>query len=353
MWVTVLKRNIYDLNKSELEIFLTKNGYKKFRIKQIWNWLYVQGVCGFEDMKNISKELKQFLEENFFISRFKVKKYMKSIDGTIKWVFLLSDGKEIETVFIPDGKRGTICLSSQVGCTLSCSFCHTGTMKFARNLNLAEILSQVLYVKHDLFDWQKRTEEKRITNIVFMGMGEPLFNYENVIKSVNILSDPEGLALSKRKITLSTSGVVPRLVDFKYEKDINLAISLHAVFDKLRNTLVPINKKWPLEKLINVLKEYNSYRENKRITFEYIMLKDVNDSLEDAKELIKLIKNLNSKVNLIPFNKWPGSKYEVSPNEKIEDFKNYVMNHGNIIATIRKPRGEDILAACGQLKSSF
>ena len=348
-----MKRDIYGLNKSELEIFLSKNGYKKFRIKQIWNWLYVHGASGFEDMKNIPKDLIQILDESFFIGRLKVKKYMKSTDGTIKWVFLLSDGKEIETVFIPDGKRGTICLSSQVGCTLSCSFCHTGTMKLARNLNLSEILSQVLLVKHELQDWHRRTEEKSVTNIVFMGMGEPLFNYENVIKSINILSDPEGLALSKRKITLSTSGVVPRLVDFKYEKDINLAISLHAVFDKIRDTLVPINRKWPLEKLINVLRDYNSYRENKRITFEYIMLKDVNDSLEDAKELIKLIKNLNSKVNLIPFNKWPGSKYEVSPIEKIVDFKNYVMNQGNVIATIRKPRGEDILAACGQLKSSL
>ncbi len=346
-----MRRNIYDLSKLELEEFCVNNGFKKFRSKQIWQWLYAKGVSNFENMKNISWSFRSLLQEYFLIKHLKIRKCLKSNDGTIKWVFLLEDSKEIETVYIPEGNRGTVCISSQVGCTLSCSFCHTGTMKLERNLNLFEIIGQVLLVKNEINDWSKKTEDRKVTNIVFMGMGEPLFNYDNVIKSINILSDEEGMAISKRKITLSTSGVVPRIVDFKYEKDVNLAISLHAVFDRKRNVLVPINKKWPLSKLITVLKEYNSYRDKKRITFEYIMLKDVNDTIEDAKELIKLIGDLKSKVNLIPFNKWPGSKYEVSPNDRIEEFQKYIIQKGNILATIRKPRGEDILAACGQLKS--
>ena len=345
------KKNIYDLDKQELDEFIADAGFKKFRSKQIWNWLYVNGVKEFKQMKNISNDLISSLEKSFFISPLRVKKYMKSRDGTIKWLFLLEDQKEVETVYIPEGKRGTICVSSQVGCALSCSFCHTGTMKFKRNLNLSEIVGQVISVKNEIKDWQKKTEEKKITNIVYMGMGEPLLNYKNVVKSINLLSDEEGLAISKRKITLSTSGVVPRINDFKYEKDVNLAISLHAVFDNKRDELVPINRKWPLSNLIDSLKKYSTYRDKKRITFEYIMLKDVNDSVEDAKELIKLISNLKSKVNLIPFNKWPGSKYEVSSDDRIEKFQKYVMEEGKILATIRKPRGEDILAACGQLKS--
>ncbi len=346
-----LKKNIYDLDKQALDEFIVDAGFKKFRSKQIWNWLYVNGAKEFKQMKNISNDLICNLEKSFFISPLRVKKYMKSSDGTIKWLFLLEDQKEVETVYIPEGKRGTICVSSQVGCALACSFCHTGTMKFKRNLNMSEIIGQVISVKNEIKDWQKRTEERKVTNIVYMGMGEPLLNYKNVIKSINLLSDEEGLAISKRKITLSTSGVVPRINDFKHEKDVNLAISLHAVFDNKRNELVPINRKWPLSNLIDSLKKYSIYRDKKRITFEYIMLKDVNDSVEDAKELIKLIRNLKAKVNLIPFNRWPGSKYEVSSNERIEKFQKYVMEEGKILATIRKPRGEDILAACGQLKS--
>ncbi len=344
-------RSIHELNKSELEKFISKNRQKNFRTKQVWNWLYVNGVSSFEDMKNIPLDLRNLLKKNYFINKLKIKKYMKSNDGTMKWVFLLDDGKEIETVYIPEGNRGTVCVSSQVGCALACSFCHTGTMKFLRNLNTYEIVGQVLLVKDQIIDWLSRTEDRKVTNIVFMGMGEPLLNYDNVIKSISILSDEEGLAISKRKITLSTSGIVPKIIDFKYEKDINLAISLHAAFDKKRDKLVPINKKWPLARLIEVLKEYNKFRDKKRITFEYIMLKDINDNIEDAKELVRLIKGLKSKVNLIPFNNWPGSDYQVSSIEKIESFKSYVINKGNIIATVRKPRGEDILAACGQLKS--
>ena len=346
-----LKRNVYDLDKKELEQFISDLGYKKFRLKQIWNWLYVNGVQEFKQMKNISNDLIANLEKNFFISSLRIKKYMKSSDGTIKWLFLLDDQKEVETVYIPEGKRGTICVSSQVGCALACSFCHTGTMKFTRNLNLSEIVGQVISVKNEIKDWHKRTEDRKVTNIVYMGMGEPLLNYRNVIKSINLLSDEQGLAISKRKITLSTSGIVPRINDFKYEKDVNLAVSLHAVFDKKRDKLVPINRKWPLTNLIDSLRKYSIHRDKKRITFEYIMLKDINDSLEDAKELIKLIKNLKAKVNLIPFNKWPGSNYEVSSDDRIEKFQKYILQEGKILATIRKPRGEDILAACGQLKS--
>ena len=234
---------------------------------------------------------------------------------------------------------------------MSCSFCHTGTMKFIRNLDVSEIVGQVLKTKFELNDWQLKTEEKKITNIVFMGMGEPFFNYDNVIKAVNIFCDEKGLGLSKRKVTISTSGVVPKIETFKLEKDVNLAISLHSVFNEVRNELVPINKKWPLDLLMKALLDYKESREKKRITIEYIMLEDVNDSIEDAKMLIKLLTPLKSKVNLIPFNPWPGSKYKVSSKDKIKKFQKYILEKGNLVATIRSPRGEDILAACGQLKS--
>ena len=266
-------------------------------------------------------------------------------------MFKLNDGKEIETVFIPDGKRGTICISSQVGCSLSCSFCHTGTMKLERNLELEEIIGQVITVKNFLKDWKKKTEEKIVTNIVFMGMGEPLLNYRNVIEAIKVLTDEKGLAISKRKITLSTSGIVNKIKDFQRDTDINLAVSLHAANDKVRNELVPINKKWPIATLLEELKIYNKLERKKRITFEYIMLDGINDSLKDAKQLIKLVGPLKSKINLIPFNPWPNSSYDVSSNEKIEKFRNFILEKGKIIATIRNPRGNDILAACGQLKS--
>ena len=348
--VNSLKTNLYDLTVDELRGFFISIGEKPFRADQLWNWLYVKGIKKIESINNISKEVLEKINAKYYIPELKIKKYFESTDGTKKWLFEMEDKKEIETVYIPDNNRGTICISSQVGCTLACSFCHTGTMKFLRNLRMAEILGQVIQVKNELNDWNKN-KERKVTNIVFMGMGEPLYNYENVIKTLNILTDEKGLAISKRKITLSTSGVVPKIKVFKDDSDVNLAVSLHAAFDEIRNELVPINKKWPISVLLDALKEYSYTRKNKRITFEYIMLKDINDSMNDAKELIKLIRPFRAKINLIPFNPWPGSKYQVSSKEKIENFKNYILEQGKLVATIRTPRGEDVLAACGQLKS--
>ena len=299
--MSVIKKNIYDLTKKDLEDFIISNKIKSFRTNQIWNWLYVKGAQSFFEMNNLSREIMNFLDSKFSISLLKVDKSFLSEDGTRKWLFKLKDGKNIETVFIPEGKRGTICVSSQVGCSLSCSFCHTGTMKLERNLTLEEILGQIISVKYLLKDWSKKTEDRIVTNIVYMGMGEPLLNYNNVINSINIICDSEGLAFSKRKITLSTSGIVNKLKDFHKDTDVNLAVSLHAAFDNVRNELVPINKKWPIATLIKELHSFSSEKRKKRITFEYIMLKGVNDSLKDAKELIKLISPLKSKVNLIPF----------------------------------------------------
>ena len=349
--MSVDKENIFSYTKNDLESFFKKNYIKSYRKNQIWNWLYVQGKKSFYEMNNISENIKKLLENYFYISFLNVSKSYVSNDGTKKWLFKLYDGKEIETVFIPEGKRGTICVSSQVGCSLSCSFCHTGTMKLQRNLNLDEIIGQVVTVKHFLGDWNTKTEEKIVTNIVFMGMGEPLLNYSNVIKAIKILCDTEGLAISKRKITLSTSGIVNKIRDFQRDTDVNLAVSLHAAFDEVRDELVPINKKWPISILLNELKKYNNAERKKRITFEYIMLDGINDSIKDAKELIKIVSPLKSKINLIPYNPWPNSPYKVSSFEKIEKFKNFILEKGKIVATIRLPRGDDILAACGQLKS--
>lgn len=349
--MSVIKNNIFNYTKKDLEDFIKREEIKLFRKNQIWNWLYVQGTKSFFDMKNLSEEFKSLLDKKFKINLLNVSKEYISKDGTRKWLFKLNDGKEIETVFIPEGKRGTICVSSQVGCSLSCSFCHTGTMKLERNLELDEIVGQIVTVKHFLQDWKKKTEEKIITNIVFMGMGEPLLNYNNVVNAIKILCDTEGLAISKRKITLSTSGIVNKIKDFQKDTDVNLAVSLHSAFDEIRNELVPINKKWPIAALLKELKMYNNEERKKRITFEYIMLDGVNDSLKDAKELIKLVSPLKSKINLIPYNPWPNSPYKVSSKEKIEKFKNFILEKGKIVATIRVPRGNDILAACGQLKS--
>ena len=346
-----MKENIYNLSFTELKSFFIGLDEKTFRADQIWNWLYVKGIDEFSGLKNISKNVVKKINEKFYLSQFKVSKSLLSKDGTRKWLFELEDGKEIETVYIPDKNRGTICVSSQVGCSLSCSFCHTGTMKFSRNLNTSEILGQVIYVKNFLKDWNNKSDKKKITNIVFMGMGEPFLNYDNVLKSINVLTDEKGLAFSKRKVTLSTSGVVPKILNFKDDSDVNLAVSFHAAFDEVRNILVPINKKWPIENLLGALKEYSKKRKHKRITFEYVMLEDINDSIKDARELVKLIKPFKAKINLIPFNPWPGSNYKASSPNKIKIFKNFILEEGNLVATVRSPRGDDVLAACGQLKS--
>ena len=351
MWLIKLKNNIYNFSIDELKSYFLNIDEKKFRAEQIWNWLYVKGISNLKEINNISNNLLRKIICKYEIPKLKVKKYLHSKDGTKKWLLSLGDGKEIETVYIPEKNRGTVCVSSQVGCTLSCSFCHTGTMKYLRNLAMSEIIGQVIFVKNELDDWRKNSDERKVTNIVFMGMGEPFYNYDNVLKSISVLTNEKGLAFSKRKITISTSGVVPKILNFKEDSDVNLAVSLHAAFDDIRNDLVPINKKWPIKILLNALKDYSVRRRNKRITFEYIMLDGVNDSLVDAKELIKLIKPFRAKINLIPFNPWPGSKYKVSSSKKINEFKKYILEKGQIVATVRTPRGNDVLAACGQLNS--
>ncbi len=349
--MNILKENIYNSSFIELKNFFLDIGEKPFRADQLWNWIYVKGISNFGKINNISNTVIKKINDKYYFSKFKVNKNILSKDGTIKWLFELSDGKEVETVYIPEKNRGTICISSQVGCTLSCSFCHTGTMKFLRNLTMSEILGQVIHVKNELKDWNYNKYQRRITNIVFMGMGEPFFNYDNVLKTLKVLTDEKGLAFSKRKVTLSTSGIVPKIKCFKEDSDVNLAISLHSAFDEIRNELVPINRKWPIKVLLAALKEYSSRRKNKRITFEYIMLDGVNDSLKDASELIKIVSPFSAKINLIPFNPWPGSNYKVSSSKKIDEFKKYILEKGKLVATVRVPRGNDVLAACGQLKS--
>ena len=346
-----MRENIYNSSFVELKSFFINIDEKAFRAEQLWNWLYVKGINELSGLNNISKNVINKINEQYYLSQFKVSNSLLSKDGTRKWLFKLEDGNEIETVYIPDKNRGTICISSQVGCSLSCSFCHTGTMKFSRNLSTSEILGQVMYVKNFLKDWKNKSDKKKITNIVFMGMGEPFLNYDNVIKSINVLTNQKGLAFSKRKVTLSTSGVVPRIIDFKEDSDVNLAVSFHAAFDEIRDILVPINKKWPIENLLKALKEYSKKRKHKRITFEYIMLEGINDSIKDAKELVKLIKPFKAKINLIPFNPWPGSNYKASSPDQIKVFKKLILEEGKLVATVRLPRGDDVLAACGQLKS--
>ena len=346
-----MRENIYNTSFAELKSFFIDLDEKAFRAEQLWNWLYVKGIDELSGLNNISKNIINKINEQYYLSQFKVSRSLLSKDGTRKWLFELEDGKEIETVYIPEKNRGTICVSSQVGCSLSCSFCHTGTMRFSRNLSTSEILGQVMYVKNILNDWNNKSDKKKITNIVFMGMGEPLLNYDNVIKSISVLTDQKGLAFSKRKVTLSTSGVVPKILDFKEDSDVNLAVSFHAAFDEIRDILVPINKKWPIANLLDSLKEYSKKRIHKRITFEYIMLEGINDSIKDAKELVKLIKPFRAKINLIPFNPWPGSNYKASSPDQIKVFKKFILDEGKLVATVRLPRGGDVLAACGQLKS--
>ncbi|UCA45763.1 23S rRNA (adenine(2503)-C(2))-methyltransferase RlmN [Pseudochrobactrum sp. XF203] len=362
------KPTLIGLSREELGEALLEIGIPakqiKMRIAQLWHWLYVRGVSDFADMANISKDLRSALTEHFTIARPEVVEEQISTDGTRKWLFRFPPrgaGRpvEIECVYIPEEGRGTLCISSQVGCTLTCSFCHTGTQKLVRNLTSEEILSQLLTARDRLGDFPETNtpdgaivpaEGRKITNIVMMGMGEPLYNFDNVKKALLIASDGDGLSLSKRRITLSTSGVVPEIYRTGEEIGVMLAISLHAVRDDLRDMLVPINKKYPLEELIKACRAYPGLSNAKRITFEYVMLKDVNDSLEDAKKLVQLLKGIPAKINLIPFNPWPGTNYQCSDWEQIERFADYV-NAAGYASPIRTPRGRDILAACGQLKS--
>ena len=348
--IEVSKINLLGLSKNELKIILSENNLPKFRADQIWNWIYRSGTIDFDLMTNISKDLRVELSNKFYIWRPEISSVQKSDDGTIKWLLRLSDGNEIETVWIPDDERGTLCISSQVGCTLTCKFCHTGTQRLVRNLSSAEIVGQVMLAMDEIKDWPSASENRLLTSIVLMGMGEPLYNYENVKKAINIIMDHSGISLSRRRITLSTSGIVPEIQKCGEELGVNLAISLHATNDTLRNELVPINKKYDIKQLLDAVRSYATISNSRRVTWEYVMLKGVNDTIEDAKSLVNLIKGIPSKINLIPFNEWPCSPYECSSSQNIKNFAKIVMKAG-YASPIRTPRGRDVMAACGQLKS--
>lgn len=324
----------------------------RMRAQQIWHWIYFRGAKSFEEMDNVSKELRLKLAENFDVGRPEIIEALISNDGTRKWLMKFPDGQEVETVFIPEADRGTLCVSSQVGCTLTCTFCHTGTQRLVRNLTPTEIVMQLLVARDYLGEWPSPSEGRLVSTIVLMGMGEPLYNFENVKKAMQIVMDDNGINLSRRRITLSTSGVVPEIYRCGEEMGINLAVSLHAVNDKVRSEIMPINNKYPIDELLTACKNYAGLKNSRKITFEYILLKDVNDSDEDALNLVKLIKKyqIPAKVNLIPFNPWPGSSYERPNKERVAKFSKLIFDSG-ISAPVRTTRGEDILAACGQLKS--
>jgi 23S rRNA (adenine2503-C2)-methyltransferase len=326
-------------------------GKKPFRAKQLWSWIYRRGARSFDEMTNLSKELRTALAENYTLDRPAVTVNQRSTDGTRKWLLGLADGSQVEAVHIPEARRGTLCVSSQVGCTLSCRFCHTGTQRLVRNLDAAEVVGQVMLARDDLGVWTAPDEERDLTNIVMMGMGEPLYNYDNVAKALRIVMDPEGIAISKRRITLSTAGVVPLIERCGAELGVNLAVSLHAVTDELRDEIVPINRKYPLDELLHACRTYPGLGTTRRITFEYVMLRDVNDSPAEARELVRLVSGIPAKINLIPFNPWPGSPYDCSTPETIRIFAGIVERAG-YVSTVRTPRGRDIFAACGQLKTA-
>ena len=344
------KTKLLGLTKAEIKSLLNKINLPNFRASQIWNWIYRSGTVDFNEMTNISKDLRSLLSKNFNIWRPNISSTHQSQDGTIKWLLKLDDGNEVETVWIPDEERGTLCISSQVGCTLTCKFCHTGTQRLVRNLSSSEIVGQVMLAMDQLKDWPSASENRLLTSIVLMGMGEPLFNYENVKKALEIIMDHSGISLSRRRITLSTSGIVPEIKKCGDDLGVNLAISLHATNDNLRNELVPINKKYDIKQLLDAVRSYARISNSRRVTWEYVMLKGVNDTAQDAKNLVKLIKGIPSKINLIPFNEWPCSPYECSEKESINNFAKIIMKAG-YASPVRTPRGRDVMAACGQLKS--
>jgi 23S rRNA (adenine2503-C2)-methyltransferase len=348
------RRDLVGLSRAELAAELAAIGEAPFRAKQLWHWIYNRGETDFARMSTIARPLQEKLAEQFVVGRAEVALKQTSDDATRKYLFRFRDGQEAETVYIPDPQqdRGAVCISSQVGCTLSCRFCHTGTQSLVRNLGAAEIVGQFMSARDDYNEWPSpRGETPRLlSTIVLMGMGEPLYNYENVAKAMTIVMDGEGIALSRRRITLSTSGVVPMMDRAGAELGVNLAVSLHAVRDELRDEIVPLNRKYPIAELIAACRRYPAASNARRITFEYVMLKDVNDSPADARELIRLIAGIPAKVNLIPFNPWPGSPYETSTAGAIDRFAKIVMNAG-FSSPVRTPRGRDILAACGQLRT--
>ena len=346
------KRSLMGLPRDQLSEALNildiPEKQKNMRLNQVWGWLYNKGSKSIDEMTTLSLDLRKELENHFDLSRPLISEDQISEDGTRKWLLKFKDGSEVETVFIPDNDRGTLCVSSQVGCTLNCTFCHTGTQKLVRNLTAQEIIAQVVVAKDCLNEWNP--EPRQITNIVMMGMGEPLYNFDNVRDGILTMADDAGLSVSKRRITLSTSGIVPMIKSAGEEIGSMLAISLHATQNDLRDEIVPINKKYPIEELLDACKNYTSLSNSKRITFEYVMLKGVNDSESEARDLVKLISGIPAKINLIPFNPWPGSSYECSDWDQIEKFGD-IVNRGGYASPIRIPRGSDISAACGQLKS--
>ena len=344
-------RDLVGLGRAELAAELAALGEPAFRARQLWHWIYHRGVTDFAAMSSLSKPFRARLAEAFEVGRPRVATAQSSVDGTRKWLLRQGDGQDVEAVYIPDPERGTLCLSSQVGCTLTCRFCHTGTQRLVRNLSAAEIVGQVMAARDALGEWPASTENRRITNLVMMGMGEPLFNYDNVARALAIIMDGEGIAISKRKITLSTAGVVPAMRRCGEELGVNLAVSLHAVRDELRDRLVPLNKKYPLDQLLAACRAYPGVHNARRITFEYVMLKDVNDSPADARELVRLLRDIPAKTNLIPFNPWPGAAFECSTPRAVARFA-AILNDAGLSAPVRTPRGQDIMAACGQLKSA-
>lgn len=343
--------NIIGMDRLALSQRFQELDIPAFRVKQVWHWLYHHGVRDFTHMHNISKRIIEKLSQHFEIRRPQIAVAQASADGTQKWLLEFTDKNQAETVHIPESDRGTLCVSSQIGCTLTCKFCHTGTQRLVRNLTVDEIVGQLMVARDVFHEWPTPFGKRHVSNIVMMGMGEPLYNYENVSAALKIVMDPEGIALSRRKITLSTSGVVPLMQRCGEELGVNLAVSLHAVTNDLRDVLVPINKKYPIEELLAACRAYPGTNNAHRITFEYVMLKGVNDRPADAKRLVQLIRGIPAKINLIPFNPWPGSPFECSTSQAIQQFSEIVLKAG-YSSPVRTPRGQDIFAACGQLKSA-
>ena len=340
------KINLLDLDRKALESYFVKMGDKSFRAQQVLKWIYHQGVIDFNEMTNLSKSLRTILTENAFIKAPNIKSEQKSSDGTYKWLIEIDGGNSVETVFIPESDRGTLCISSQVGCPLECKFCSTGQQGFNRNLSTSEIIGQVWAANKALGFFEN--DKRIITNIVFMGMGEPLLNYDNVLKAINLLTDDFGFGLARRRVTVSTSGIIPEIDRLKDDTNVSLAISLHASNNELRNDIVPINRSYPMVDLLAACKRFTEARDNEPLTIEYVMLKGVNDSIKDANNLVSCLKGLPAKVNLIPFNTFPGTNYDCSNLKTINAFRDVLMN-AKIFTITRKTRGDDIDAACGQL----
>ena len=348
--MSVADTDLTGLTRQELADKLSELGMAVSAVKPIWNGIYIRGFTQFSQIEALSRATRSRLADHFTIGRPTVKRELISTDGTRKWLLEWKDQHEVESVFIPEKDRGALCISSQVGCTLACTFCHTGTMKLVRNLTASEIVGQVMNARDRLREWGRQRHECLCTNLVLMGMGEPLFNFDQVARALRIIMDGDGIGISRRRIMLSTAGVVPMIERVGRELGVNLAISLHAVRDDLRNELVPLNRKYPLAELLRACREYPTASNARRITFEYVMLRDINDSDADARELVRLLQGIHAKVNLIPWNPWPGAPYQTSTLERVQSFAR-IIGEGGFSSAIRATRGEDIMAACGQLKS--